>query len=164
MAGTSRCSVKIIVTVSGIKQQLYALCQQYISRRIAAIEEALRDAQSSANEETKSSAGDKYETGRAMAQLEIEKNTTQLAEALNLKRKLDAIRLEPLSLSIRAGSLIQTTQGNFFIAISVGKLEVQNNVYLVVAPESPVGIKLMGLQKGDMFTFGNRNYKIDAVE
>ena len=63
----------------------------YVHERIAATQEAIYTAQLSANEETKSSAGDKYETGRAMAQLEIEKNTAQLAEALKLKQMLKQI-------------------------------------------------------------------------
>jgi hypothetical protein len=52
-----------------------------VHQRIASAEEAIRMAQESANQEGKSSAGDKYETGRAMAQLEIEKASGQLAEA-----------------------------------------------------------------------------------
>jgi hypothetical protein len=45
-----------------IKQQLYALCQEFISRRIIVAQQAIAAAQSAANEETKSSSGDKYET------------------------------------------------------------------------------------------------------
>jgi hypothetical protein len=68
-----------------IKIKLYQYCVEFIDKRIAGAREAIQIAQDSANEETKSSAGDKYETGRAMAQLEIEKNTTQLEEALKQK-------------------------------------------------------------------------------
>ncbi|HSY60679.1 MAG TPA: hypothetical protein VK796_02335, partial [Cytophaga sp.] len=67
------------------KNTLYAYCTDYVTERITRLKTEIKKTQSSANEETKSSAGDKYETGRAMAQLEIEKNTKQLAEAERLQ-------------------------------------------------------------------------------
>jgi len=57
----------------------------YIDQRIDAAKKAIGEAQASANEETKSSAGDKYETGRAMMQLAIEQNSTQLAKKYFLR-------------------------------------------------------------------------------
>ena len=146
-----------------IKQHLYDHCQQYISKRIHAIQEALENDQASANEETKSSAGDKYETGRAMLQLEIEKNHAQLTGALILKRKLDQINPNQQSHIIRAGSLVICDQGNFFLTISVGQLKVDEKVYAVLSPESPVGAKLMGLKAGESFTFMDRTYQIQQV-
>jgi hypothetical protein len=77
-----------------IKQQLYAKCLVFVEQRIATAQEAIASAQRSANEETKSSAGDKYETGRAMAQLEIEKSTLQLAESFKLKQFLEKMEVD----------------------------------------------------------------------
>jgi transcription elongation GreA/GreB family factor len=149
--------------VLDIKKQLYERCQQYLQRRIQTAEEAIREAQSSANDETKSSAGDKYETGRAMMQLEIEKNTVQLAETMKLKRSLDQLKYNVSSEVIQPGSLVITDQGNFFIAISVGRLTLGSEVYAVVSPESPIGAMLLGLQKNSSFTFSNKTYTITGV-
>ena len=66
-----------------IKQTLYNFCVTYINQRMATAQQAIHTAQASANEETKSSAGDKYETGRAMMQLEIEKIVRSLLSLLN---------------------------------------------------------------------------------
>ena len=55
-----------------VKQELYQLLLSRLDQDITALEQDVRDLQLSANEETKSSAGDKYETGRAMIQIEIE--------------------------------------------------------------------------------------------
>jgi hypothetical protein len=150
-------------TLPEIKKQLYELCQQYLLRRIQTAEDAIRSAQSSANDETKSSAGDKYETGRAMMQLEIEKNTVQLAETMKLKRMLDQLKYDRVSEVIQPGSLVITDQGNFFIAISVGVLTLASEVYAVVSPESPIGAKLLGLQKSSSVTFGNKVYTITQI-
>lgn len=143
-----------------IKQQLYRLCHEYISKRMATAQQAIDAAQLAANEETKSSSGDKYETGRAMMQLEIEKNRMQLAEAFKLKRTLDQIKIDRVARKAQSGSLIITDNGNFFLAISVGELVIENIAYITVSAQSPVGTKLLGLEVGATFAFGNKTYHI----
>jgi hypothetical protein len=69
-----------------VKVELIKACYDFINRRIETIQGVISAAQDSANDETKSSAGDKYETGRAMMQLEIENNSKQLTEALKSAR------------------------------------------------------------------------------
>lgn len=149
--------------LNAIKHKLLNLCHDYVDQRINTARQAIEAAQSAANEETKSSSGDKYETGRSMMQLEIEKNTVQLAEAMNLKKKLELIKPDNQSSKIRLGSLVRTNQGNFFIAISVGHLVVEDNAYIVVSAESPMGIKLLGLQTGTTFAFGNKTFLVEQV-
>ena len=56
-----------------IKEQLYEFCRAYIDGRTIRINESIKSIQESLSSETKSSAGDKHETGRAMLQLEREK-------------------------------------------------------------------------------------------
>jgi transcription elongation GreA/GreB family factor len=165
MAWQTRRSDKIITEhiVQPIKKQLYELCQQYLLKRIQTAEEAIRSAQESANDETKNSAGDKYETGRAMMQLEIEQNTTQLTETLKLKRALDQLQYEKKPEKIQPGSLVITDQGNFFIAISVGQLSLEGKVYAVVSPESPVGKLMIGLQEKSSFKLGTKTFTIQQV-
>lgn len=142
------------------KRELYRLCQEYIHQRVEASREAIADAQRSANEETKSSAGDKYETGRAMAQLEIEKNSQQLAESLKIKNTLDQMRIDDPAASVQSGSLVATDHGTFFIAISMGKVVVKGESFVVIAPASPLGQQLMGATTGDTRTFNKLSYKI----
>src|SRR5258707_5924053 len=110
--------------MSVIKQQLHSLCLTSIEERIKEAHQAIQFAQASANEETKSSAGDKYETGRAMAQLEIEKNSAQLAEANKLKQILLQLVTTQTTDSIQAGSLVITNQGRFYISIPAGQFTI----------------------------------------
>lgn len=146
-----------------IKQKLYEQCQAYLAQRITTAQEAIRASQLSADDETKSSAGDKYETGRAMMQLEMEKDNVQLAEAVKLKQLLDKIRIDRQPAAIQHGNLVVTNESNFFIAISVGKLTIDGRIYFAISADSPIGSKLMGLNKGDSFTFGNKTHKIEQV-
>lgn len=146
-----------------VKEELYKLCQDYLAQRIETAQQAIAAAQEAADTETKSSAGDKYETGRTMMQLEVEKNTMQLAESLKLKHALDQINLENYSESVQAGSVVVTNEGTFFIAISIGKVTLHNDTYLIVSPASPLGLKLMGLKANDSFTFQNRRYQLKEI-
>jgi len=142
------------------KRELYRLCQDYINKRVETSRAAIVDAQLSANEETKSSAGDKYETGRAMAQLEIEKNAQQLAESLKIKGALDQMRIDDTPETVQSGSLVATDRGIYFIAISMGKVELNGEPYVIVAPASPLGKQLMGLRIGETTTFNKLTYRI----
>ena len=139
------------------------MCQEYIGRRIESSRHVIAEAQESANEETKSSSGDKYETGRAMAQLEIEKNSQQLAEALKLKSDLDKIKIDKAHSSVQPGSLVVTDGGVFFIAISLGIVKLRKDQYMVIAPTSPLGAELMGCRVGDTKVFKGRAYVVKEL-
>lgn len=126
-------------------------------------EEAIREAQASANEETKSSAGDKYETGRAMMQLEIEKNSIQLQEALKLQRILDTINPEKKSVVAEPGSLVKTDQNYFYIAVSIGQVVIGGLSIFVVSADSPIGMRLKGLKQGQVMTFNSKTFNVEEI-
>lgn len=56
-----------------LKETLFKQCVLFVNKRLQTIEEVLSSNQKALQAETKSSAGDKHETGRAMLQLEMEK-------------------------------------------------------------------------------------------
>ena len=146
-----------------IKQLLYDQCTGYVRQRIETARLAIHVAQTSANEETKSSAGDKYETGRAMMQLEVEQNAQQLAEALKLKQALDQINPTLATSSAQQGSLVTTNHGDFYIAVSIGQMTVNGKQYVAISPVSPLGVKLMNGKAGTSFVFNGKNYTIENV-
>ena len=55
------------------KQKLFNACKEFVQDKLSTIEKTIQSNKSALNSETKSSAGDKHETGRAMLQLEMEK-------------------------------------------------------------------------------------------
>ena len=146
------------------KNTLYTYCTDYVMERITRLKTEIKKTQSSANEETKSSAGDKYETGRAMAQLEIEKNTTQLREAERLQSMLHAIHLDLISEIIIPGSLVTTSKGIFYISISIGLIELENKKYFIIAPDSPIGKLFMGKKSGDIVSWNSTVYGIQTID
>ena len=147
-----------------IKKALYHACTDYIDQRIDSIQQSLLSAREAANDETKSSAGDKYETGRAMMQIEIDNQNGQLAEAQRLFAQLKNINPEKIHDVIQKGSLVKTNLGNYFIAIGAGKIEVEGNDYFAIGMSSPIGQQLLGLKPGDSFEFNGKTFTIQEVQ
>ena len=147
-----------------IKQQLFQLCIEFIDARIANCENAIAVANASINEDTKSSAGDKYETSREMMTQEIKNNSTQLAEAIRQKQLLLLIHPDKKSDIVQPGSVVYTNQANFFVAISAGTLKVDGRGYFVLSPSSPLGGQLIDKRKGDTVQFNGKAYVIQDVE
>jgi len=146
------------------KEELYTYCITYVQERISRLKSEIKKTQSSANEETKSSAGDKYETGRAMAQLEIEKNTAQLAEAERLMNTLNTIVSGAISGLVIPGSLITTDNGMFYIAVSIGQVTIDHKNYFVISSDSPIGKMFMGMKLGDAIEWNKSKYIIKSIE
>jgi transcription elongation GreA/GreB family factor len=146
-----------------IKTALFTFCTDYVMERINRLKTEIKKTQSSANEETKSSAGDKYETGRAMAQLEIEKNTIQLREAEKLLGMLQAIHVDLSSEIIIPGSFVKTNKGDFYISISIGLIKLQQNQYFIIAPDSPIGKLFMGKKVRDVISWNKTQYQITDI-
>ncbi len=136
---------------------------EYADHRIVAIQEAIDEAIESANDDTKSSSGDKHETGRAMAQLEQEKGSKQLSEALEFKSVLKKINPEQKSDKILLGSLVYTNKGAFYIAVAAGKIMIEGQTFFAISSVSPIALKLIGLSKNDKLIFNGNNYKIEEI-
>ena len=149
--------------MKSIKKKLYNACLGFAEKRLITVQNKINEIQISLASETKSSAGDKHETGRAMLQLEREKAGNQLAEVQNVKTQLSKVNIEKSSTIIGLGSLVFTTQLNYFIAISTGELNVNNKKYYAISPNTPIGQLLIGKTVGDDISFREQNFIIKKV-
>jgi len=146
-----------------LKKELHRQCLDYAEKRINAAQLAIDEAQKASNDDTKSSAGDKYETGREMAQQETNRNLAQLTEGNKLKIALNRIGTNIINDRAETGSLIFTDNGNFYLAVGAGILTVNDERWFAVSPASPVGLQLKGLKAGDTFNLNNKFYLINKV-
>ena len=121
-------------------------------------------AQESSNTETKSSAGDKYETGRAMAQQERDRHAMQLHEAQMLLAVLQKINPKLPSDTVRIGALVSTTLGLFYIGIGAGKLATADGEdFLAVSLAAPIVVALSGKRAGERVVFNGKKVQVLAV-
>jgi transcription elongation GreA/GreB family factor len=117
-----------------------------------------------AQNDSKSSAGDKHETARAMMQLEQEKIGKQLQEAEEINNALNKIDTQLTSKNIAVGSLVKTNFGYFYLAAALGKLIINNQEVYVLSPKSPLGLKLIGLTSNSNFEINARKYSIENFQ
>ena len=136
-----------------IKKELYKACQVFVTKKHQTIKNTIASNKKALLSETKSSAGDKHETGRAMLQLEMEKAGQQLVEVQILKETLAKIDVNKPSNLVCLGSVVYTSKANYFIAISTGKITIDNTDYYAISPNSPIGKEMLGKKKGDTIQF-----------
>jgi phenylalanyl-tRNA synthetase alpha subunit len=146
------------------KQKVYHSFHQSITGKVAVLNRAMNDLNESSKNETKSSAGDKYETTRAMLQLEKDKVVAQLKEAQQQKALLEQIGFTLPSNKIEKGSLVKTNKGYLFMSLAMGKMVVDGNTVISLSAQSPLGAKLMGLASGISLTFNGVDYSIETIE
>lgn len=146
-----------------LKRALYEKCVEHITTRIQAIEKRLREVEESRNNETKSSVGDKYETGRSMMQMEEEKSKTQLHEAFLVKHRLSQLPIDKVSEKVVWGSLVICNQATYFLSIGIGKVEFNQRIYYCISNESPIGKVLLGKSRGDTAHFNEKMLVIENI-
>jgi hypothetical protein len=95
-----------------------------------------------------------------MAQLEIEKNSSQLAQAYKLKQQLNEFSAETNSEFIKLGSLVKTNSGLYYLSVSAGKVVIDNHACICLSPASPLGGKMIGLKAGSCFNFNGQDHSI----
>lgn len=146
-----------------IKQKIYDFCVITIQKKIAHLEKNLNSIKEAKNNETKSSVGDKYETGRAMMQIEEDKIKTQLAQSNIIKNTLQKINPDIKKDKVELGSLVMTNQGNYYISVALGKIDIEEKTYFCLSTKAPIFQKLIGKQKGDELSFNGNNILIQEV-
>lgn len=152
------------MTAKEIKKELLDHCKAYIQNRFEKINQTIKDIEDSLDDESKNSAGDKHETGRAMLHIDRENAGKQLQEIESVQLLLPKVDITTTSDYVRLGSLVYTSQGVFFISISVGNVMVGKTNYICVALQAPLGELLKGATKGTMFVFRDKNYVVTSIK
>ena len=145
------------------KEELLAKCQQLVDERIELAQKLIREAQQAANQDAKSSMGDKYETSREMMALEMRKASEQLQEASKLKKVLGSIKASKITVKVGIGSLVSTSIGDFFVSVSLGKVSIATRTVFVLSAVSPLGKMLMNKGLGDQFDFNSKQVVIKSL-
>jgi transcription elongation GreA/GreB family factor len=98
-----------------------------------------------------------------MLQLEREKAGQQLAEIENVKNALTQINNEKTSETVMLGSLVYTSQFNYFIAISAGLSTVDSETFYAISPQTPMGQLLLGKRVGDRIDFREQVIVVEEI-
>jgi transcription elongation GreA/GreB family factor len=146
------------------KKYLYQYAQNYVADRITSLKDQIKDLKEDLNAESKSTAGDKHETGRAMMQIELENLGRSLRETELLQETLRKIQNPQQKNSrIALGSLVACEGNWYYLSISAGILPHMGKTFYLVSIQSPVGRQLVGKSKGDKVLLPNGEPEITDV-
>jgi len=143
------------------KSKLLDAVKCKLAEKIQKFEKLIEDTRAS-NNDTKSSMGDKYETGREMIQQEINNLQRQLNEVHNQQAFLQKINADS-SAKVQTGALVETNKGLFYIAASVGEAVCDNRRVMTVSAESPLAKAMVGLIAGQSFSLNNNTQTVKKI-
>jgi transcription elongation GreA/GreB family factor len=145
------------------KQKIHAQYLQIVEDKIDVFRDMIANLASDAQNDAKSSAGDKHETALSMMHLEQEKLTQKLKENLDMKAVLEKIDSSVVSEKIALGSLVKANGIYLFVSGALPKINVDGITVIALSPQSPLGSKLIGNAAGFSFEIQSTTYNIESV-
>ena len=146
------------------KRKVYDYCVGLLERKLEGHQRAMRELVESGANETKSTAGDKYETARAMLHIEQDNVRRQMAEVGAQRGVLGGLDPDIVREAVGLGSLVRTDGGYYYLTVGLGKVVVDDVTVIVLSPQSPLGGKLMGRVVGDRVEMNGKGILVEGVE
>lgn len=146
-----------------LKKKIHQSCLIMLQEKIQQTELEMHELVSGASNDSKSTAGDKHETARAMMQREQENLGKQLNDLRQQKTTFERIPTETNLNFVSQGSLIKTSRGYFYLALALGKIHIDELDIFVLSSHSPLGQKLLGCKKQDSVSINQSTYVIEEI-
>ena len=134
-----------------------------IDKKYELLSKELSDILESTANESKSTVGDKHETGRAMAQLEQEKLSNQLMELERVKAFLFQINPNIKCLKVAIGSLVETNMGWYYISAGLGIIQHVGCQVFTMNIQAPLGKMLSEKIEGDIINWNGKELTIKNI-
>ncbi|WP_419213078.1 3-oxoacyl-ACP synthase [Maribacter sp. X9] len=146
-----------------LKEAAHAYCVQFVEERLKRAKLQITELEHALTSETKSSAGDKHETGRAMIQLEREKLGRQLAELEKTQQLLSKVPRARDTQTVGLGNLVITDAFSYYIAISAGEFKHEGKAIYCISAATPIAQLLLGKSIGQAFTFNGKTTSVVTI-
>ena len=145
------------------KSKAHARCLSLIREKIGHSTTHLEDLIASSANDTKSSAGDKFETSREMLQQEINKAQAHLSQLQGQLQQLNSLGPTQMSLSVELGSYVITDLGSFYISTALGKIKTESGFFYAISVASPMAVALLNELVGATVIVNKRKVTIVRV-
>ncbi len=145
------------------KNQIQEAYIDLMEKKISDVRSELEEVRKSANAETKSSMGDKYETSREMMMQEQNRLGSQLDIFSDQLGALRSVDLDKNHSAVSYGCLVETDKVNFFLCAAIGQLIVEKTTVFAISGEAPIAKSMHGKKKGETFIFNNVTYSIKGI-
>lgn len=146
-----------------LKEKVLMRYRQIVNDKIDVFQDMISSLSADAQNDAKSSAGDKHETALSMMHLEQEKLNAKLAECLAQKAVLEKINVRQTSNRVVLGSLVTVNNTCIFMSLALQKITVDEVAVLAVSPQSPLGSMVLGNAVGHAFVLNGSEYVITSI-
>ena len=146
-----------------IKSALLEHCRAYVQALLDEARRGIKESREAANQEEKSSAGDKFETHRAMMHLQMESFIQRYEVAERLEDQLLSLMVQPVY-RVGVGALVETEERVYFIAVSAPPLTLEGASYTCLSIEAPLYQAMRGLGAGDWIEWGGEDEEIEIID
>ncbi|WKK76601.2 hypothetical protein QYS49_04670 [Marivirga salinae] len=147
-----------------MKINLIEKCKAEIFAKKEAIDQEMENLKTSLGAETKSSAGDKYETSREMMNQEKGKLQSQMSVLNQQLETLSKINPSMKHEKIGLGSIVKTSAANYFISISYGKVSDGKEDVFMISAITPLAQQMINKIEGDEVIWNGKSILIKEVE
>ncbi len=144
------------------KEVIKYICEELFERNLE-FKRQLEATLESLNNETKSSAGDKYETSREMTSREFQNIQETLLLNATMLDDLQKIDAEKAYTRVELGSFVMTNEGNYFISVAFGKIKIEGNECYAISKSAPLAKAMLGMKIGDSIQFLQREISIKNI-
>jgi transcription elongation GreA/GreB family factor len=148
---------------SEFKLKVHRACEKVVLEKRKLLSQQLDSARLSANSETKSSAGDKHETGRALAQLEQENLAKQFSFLERLESDLSQLKSDLISEKVEKGALVKTDKMTLYFGVALGEIKVEDISVFAISTASPIGKIALGKTIGESFVVNSNTHNINQI-
>lgn len=146
-----------------MKLEIIEKCREELKAKKLNISNEIEAVKISMNSDTKSSAGDKYETGREMMNQEKDKLQSQLGVIDRQIESLNQININKQFEKIDFGALVKTAMAHYFISISYGKVSIHDKDVFLISAITPLAQLMMGKKTGDQVIWNGKAIIIEEV-
>ena len=145
------------------RSELVKACRDYLQTKVSVVRKAMDGLKEDLENESKSSAGDKFETGREMINIEWNKLSVQLSEYDRLGNILNRIEEHKPNGNVVLGSIVVTDAAKYFISIPAGEIKSGHEKFYAVGIKAPIAQILLGKKVGEKMTFNGRQFTIKEI-
>jgi len=142
------------------RKELKQLVLDTLNNQIEAIQNQILSLSEDAQNDAKSSAGDKHETGLAMMHLEQEKLNAKLIELLDMQQIALKLSDSKTVEKVVLGSIVKTKKAVFYLSVPIQPVNYNNTQVFCVSVHAPLIQHLLNKEVGAEVTFNNMSHKI----
>ncbi len=143
------------------KERIIQAFKEKLQNSLQSLQDAINQTEQALQDETKSSAGDKYETSREMLQADLDRLESQKK---TLQNSLALFSNNHDNTTIRSGSIAEISIDShihtLYIGPPIGNLSIDNLEIRSISVASPLGKVLLGKLPEEVFNWNGKSIRI----